>query len=210
MPWAGSYFCRAIEALAWGKHMTAQRKLSVVSRLACKIVQPMLSRVVRRVAAQHPSLFARLGPHQSTDFLIDPVELPFALHLRPDPNALLFRAVPRDAAPQPGEMIRGKFLLLLELMDAEEDGDAAFFSRNFPGLNFTPEELEEAVTYAHAKGTKVLLALNTYPPAGKVDLWRHAADIGAKFGVDAFIVVDMGVAGYIARTHPSVRLHRSV
>ncbi len=83
-------------------------------------------------------------------------------------------------------------------------------ARNFPGLNFTPEELAEAVVYAHAKGTKVLLALNTYPPAGKVDLWRQAADTGARSGVDAFIVADMGVAEYIARTHPGVRLHLSV
>jgi predicted lipid carrier protein YhbT len=93
------------------------------------VVQPILSRVVRRIAARHPSLFARLGPHQGTDFLIDPVDLPFALHLRPDPGALLFRAVPRDAVPQAGAVIRGRFLLL-ELVDSEEDGDAAFFSRD--------------------------------------------------------------------------------
>ena len=103
---------------------------AVVSRLACAVVQPILSRVVRRIAGRHPSLFARLGPHQSTDFLIDPVELPFALHLRPDPQALTLRAVPRDAAPRAGAVIRGRFLLLLELIDAEEDGDAAFFSRD--------------------------------------------------------------------------------
>ncbi|HHX90433.1 MAG TPA: U32 family peptidase [Paracoccus sp.] len=83
-------------------------------------------------------------------------------------------------------------------------------ARNFPGLNFTPDELAEAVGYAHAKGARVLLALNTYPPAGKVDLWRQAADLGARFGVDAFIVADMGVADYIARTHPQIRLHLSV
>lgn len=83
-------------------------------------------------------------------------------------------------------------------------------ARNFPGLNFTPEELAEAIAYAHARGTKVLLALNTYPPAGKVDLWRQAADTGARLGVDAFIVADMGVADYIARTHPGLRLHLSV
>jgi len=83
-------------------------------------------------------------------------------------------------------------------------------ARNFPGLNFTPDELSEAVIYAHAKGTKVLLALNTYPPAGKVDLWRCAADLGVKYGVDAFIVADMGVADYIRRTHPQARLHLSV
>ena len=101
-----------------------------VSRVACLMVQPILSRVVRRIAERHPSLFDRLGPHQTTDFLIDPVELPFALHLRPDPQALVFRAVPRAQVPRAGAVIRGRFLLLLELMDSEEDGDAAFFSRD--------------------------------------------------------------------------------
>lgn len=103
---------------------------AAVARLACLAVQPILTRIVRRIAARHPSLFARLGPHQTTDFLIDPTELPFALHLRPDPEALLLRAVPRDAAPAAGATIRGRFLLLLELIDAEQDGDAAFFSRD--------------------------------------------------------------------------------
>jgi len=83
-------------------------------------------------------------------------------------------------------------------------------ARNFPGLNFTPEELETSVANAHAKGTKVLLAVNTYPPAGKFDLWKQAVDAGVRFGVDAFIVADIGVAAYIARTYPDVRLHLSV
>lgn len=83
-------------------------------------------------------------------------------------------------------------------------------ARNFPGLNFTPEELQSSVAYAHARGARVLLALNTYPPAGKVALWRDAAAIGMRAGVDAFIVADMGVARHIAETHPGARLHLSV
>jgi len=83
-------------------------------------------------------------------------------------------------------------------------------ARNFPGLNFTPEELQASVAYAHARGAKVLLALNTYPPAGKVNLWREAAAQGMRAGVDAFIVADMGVARHIADTHPGARLHLSV
>ena len=101
-----------------------------IARAASLAVQPLLSRVVRKVAARHPTMFARLGPHQTTDFLIDAVELPFALHLRPDPHALVFRAVPRADAPKAGAVIRGRFLLLLELVDSQEDGDAAFFSRD--------------------------------------------------------------------------------
>ncbi|MBZ0123653.1 MAG: U32 family peptidase [Roseovarius sp.] len=83
-------------------------------------------------------------------------------------------------------------------------------ARNFPGLNFTPEELRTSVAYAHERGSRVLLALNTYPPAGKVDLWREAAAEGMRAGVDAFIVADMGVARHIAATHPGARLHLSV
>ena len=83
-------------------------------------------------------------------------------------------------------------------------------ARNFPGLNFTPKELDQAVQYAHEHGAKVLLALNSYPPAGKFDLWREAADLGNQLDVDAYIVADMGVARYISETYPERRLHLSV
>ncbi|HEY5216986.1 MAG TPA: peptidase U32 family protein [Pseudolabrys sp.] len=83
-------------------------------------------------------------------------------------------------------------------------------ARNFPGLNFTPAELEQAVGYAHSRQAKVLLAVNTFPPAGRFDLWRDAIDAAAKFGVDAVIVGDIGVADYAARTYPDLRLHLSV
>jgi len=83
-------------------------------------------------------------------------------------------------------------------------------ARNFPGLNFTPDELERSIAHAHEHGTKVLLAINTFPPAGKVDLWREAIDLGARLGVDAYIVADIGVADYIAHNHPDIRLHLSV
>ena len=83
-------------------------------------------------------------------------------------------------------------------------------ARNFPGLNFSPDELASSVSYAHRRGAKVLLALNTYPPAGQTELWRQAAAQGVAAGVDAFIVADMGVAQHIAETHPQARLHLSV
>ncbi len=83
-------------------------------------------------------------------------------------------------------------------------------ARNFSGLNFTVPELEKSVAHAHAGGTKVLLAVNTFPPAGKVNLWKEAVDTGARLGVDAFIVADIGVADYIHKNHPDIRLHLSV
>jgi collagenase-like PrtC family protease len=52
--------------------------------------------------------------------------------------------------------------------------------------------------------------VNTFPPAGRFDLWRAAIDLAARLGVDAVIVADMGVADYAARAHPDLRLHLSV
>lgn len=83
-------------------------------------------------------------------------------------------------------------------------------ARNFPGLNFTPEEMEESVDYAHKRGKKVLLALNTFPPAGQTSLWKQAVSDGVRLGVDAMIVADIGVAHHIATTYPDQRLHLSV
>lgn len=83
-------------------------------------------------------------------------------------------------------------------------------ARNFPGLNFTPDELALGVEYAHARGAKVLLATNTFPPAGKFALWSDAVDLAARIGVDAIIIADIGVAEYAARRHPDFRLHLSV
>ena len=83
-------------------------------------------------------------------------------------------------------------------------------ARNFPGLNFTVEEVEQSLAYAHARQAKVLLAVNTFPPAGRFEMWREAIDEAARIGVDAVIVADMGVADYAARHHPELRLHLSV
>jgi putative protease len=83
-------------------------------------------------------------------------------------------------------------------------------ARNFPGLNFTPAELEASVAYAHKRGAKVLLAVNSFPRAGQFELWREAVDCGVRVGVDAIIVADLGVADYAAQTYPELRLHLSV
>ena len=83
-------------------------------------------------------------------------------------------------------------------------------ARNFSGLNFTTAEMRGGVDYAHDKGAKLLLAINTFPPGGKTDLWKSAIDDGVCFGVDALIVADIGVAEYVSQNHPDQRLHLSV
>ena len=83
-------------------------------------------------------------------------------------------------------------------------------ARNFPGLNFSPEELAEGVAYAHGRGAKVLVAINTFPRAGAVDLWHRAVDDAVAAGADALILCDVGLMGYAAQNHPGTRLHVSV
>lgn len=116
---------------SFSTHQTGALPLPrIAAAMAAAVVQPVLYLAVRRVAQRHPALFDRLGAHRHSDYVIDPVELPFALHLRPDPDALLFRAVPRDRMPQATALIEGRFMLLLKLLDSDEDGDSAFFSRD--------------------------------------------------------------------------------
>lgn len=107
----------------------SQRRLVPVG-LLCAALRPVLGRVVRRIAQHHPEMFERIAPYQKSDFVIVPVELPFALHLRPDPEAPTLRAVPQDELPEHDARIEGRFFTLLELVDGESDGDAAFFSRD--------------------------------------------------------------------------------
>ncbi|PWF46053.1 ubiquinone anaerobic biosynthesis protein UbiU [Massilia glaciei] len=83
-------------------------------------------------------------------------------------------------------------------------------ARNFAGLNFDQAAIEQGIAYAHARGRKVLLALNTYPQPDAGALWRNAIDRAAGAGIDAVILADPGLMRYAADKHPQLRLHLSV
>lgn len=83
-------------------------------------------------------------------------------------------------------------------------------ARNFAGLNFDDAALENGVRYAHDRGCKVFVTLNTYPQAAQVALWQRAVDHAADLDVDAVILADPGLMRYAAARHPRLRLHVSV
>ena len=83
-------------------------------------------------------------------------------------------------------------------------------ARNFAGLNFDEKALVEGIGYAHDRGRKVLLALNTYPLPDAWEIWTQAVDSAARHGVDAMIVADPGLMRYACDKHPGLRLHLSV
>lgn len=93
------------------------------------LLQPLLGRIVRKIAARRPEIFGRIGPHTHKRFQIDPVNLPFVLMLYPDPAAPRLRAVRRHNAPAHDARIAGSLLTLLAVADGRLDGDALFFTR---------------------------------------------------------------------------------
>lgn len=83
-------------------------------------------------------------------------------------------------------------------------------ARNFAGLNFDEAAIVSGIRYAHERGRKVFMALNTYPQASNPEPWRIALDKAATMGVDAVILADPGLMRYAATRHPDLRLHLSV
>ncbi|HYA06270.1 MAG TPA: SCP2 sterol-binding domain-containing protein [Xanthobacteraceae bacterium] len=94
------------------------------------LLQPILTHIAAHVARSRPELFARLGPHTDKLFLIDPIDFPFVLVLRPDAARPYLKASRRYERPRHDAAIAGTFLNLLGMMDGSLDGDALFFSRD--------------------------------------------------------------------------------
>jgi len=99
----------------------------------------------------------------------------------------------------------------------DHGGDAVYIgfkddtnARHFAGLNFNEKRAREGIKYAHQYGTKVFLAINTYPQANGWIRWQNAVDLAADLNIDALIAADIGVLNYAAERWPDLRLHLSV
>jgi putative protease len=83
-------------------------------------------------------------------------------------------------------------------------------ARNFPGLNFDDAALAAGIAYAHRRGRRVALAVNTYPQAANWGRSTAALDRAAAAGADAAIVADPALLHYARAVHPRLELHLSV
>ena len=83
-------------------------------------------------------------------------------------------------------------------------------ARHFAGLNFVDKQIEQCLAYARGHGTKIYIAINTYPQPDNFARWKRAVDQAAEYGVDALILADIGVMDYAAEKWPELRLHLSV
>ena len=92
--------------------------------------------------------------------------------------------------------------------DAVYGGMKKFGLRAFAG-NFTPDELNEAVTLVHRAGKKFYVTMNSYPFDDELEDYIAAAGLAAETGVDAVIAADPGAIAMLRRKVPQLPVHVS-
>ena len=83
------------------------------------------------------------------------------------------------------------------------------FNARVNAQNFMPEELDEAVIYAHLYGVRVYLTLNTLIRDDEMPAAMDLALSAWNSGVDALIVQDMGLLKNLREEHPEIVIHAS-
>ncbi len=92
--------------------------------------------------------------------------------------------------------------------------DAVYLSGKIFGMraaadNFSEEELREAVLYAHTRGVKVYLTLNTMPRENEYDILKNYLKSIGNIGIDAMIIADIGVLMLVREILPDMEIHIS-
>lgn len=75
--------------------------------------------------------------------------------------------------------------------------------------NFTVEELKQAIDYAHLRGSRIFLTLNTIMTNREIELLYPILKDLYNYGLDAIIVQDLGYAEYLHKNFPSIEIHGS-
>ena len=86
---------------------------------------------------------------------------------------------------------------------------ASMFSARASARNFDLHELEEAIFYAHLRGVKVHLALNTLLKNEELEEAVSLAGHAYELGIDALIVQDFGLCSILKKEFPDLPLHAS-
>ncbi len=92
--------------------------------------------------------------------------------------------------------------------DAVYLGYTAFGARSYAG-NFDADGLREAVEYAHERGRKIYVTVNTLVKQCETDDLCDVLELLGDVNVDAVLVQDMGVARIAQMRFPQLVLHAS-
>lgn len=83
------------------------------------------------------------------------------------------------------------------------------FSARATATNFSAENLNEFVGFAHSLGRKVYVTINTLVQEKELPDLLRTLDVCSKYHVDAIILQDLGVARIIKEQYPELELHAS-
>ena len=83
------------------------------------------------------------------------------------------------------------------------------FNARIKAKNFTLENLEFYITYAHLMNVKVYLTLNTLVLDSEIEKITEIIKAAIKMNIDAFIVQDLGVFFIIKKICPDISVHAS-
>ena len=83
------------------------------------------------------------------------------------------------------------------------------FSARAEAVNFSESDLDEITAFAHSKGKKVYVAINTLMQESELPELLKMLSLCEKYQVDAVIVQDLGVARIVKKCFPSLVLHAS-
>jgi putative protease len=75
--------------------------------------------------------------------------------------------------------------------------------------NFTMEEFKQAIDYAHKRGVKILLTLNTLMMDTEIEALYSNLKALYEYGLDAVIVQDLGFAWFVKQNFPELEIHGS-
>ena len=92
--------------------------------------------------------------------------------------------------------------------------DAVYLSGKSFGMraaagNFTYDEMREGIAYAHARGVRAYITLNTAPRTHEYPALEAYLDVLSDLSPDALIVGDIGVLSLVRRRMPAVPIHIS-
>ena len=92
--------------------------------------------------------------------------------------------------------------------------DAVYLAGNVFGMraaadNFNNEELKEAIQYAHERGVKVYVTVNTMPRDNEYPMLKNYIANLALIKPDAVIVADVGVLALVKELAPEIEIHIS-
>lgn len=85
----------------------------------------------------------------------------------------------------------------------------ADFNARYSAKNFSLEELENAIDYAHLRNVKVFLTLNTLVKNDELDVAVELARKAYNYGIDGLIIQDLGLSNVLKKEMPDLPLHAS-